>query len=1671
MGAHSRLAVLTAATQATSAGALRLSYDRATQSLLLKKAKLDLGHDADADTLVLKLDPTENEHPNPFFARDWWPHPEDPNKQEDDDPEKAETKETEDANAESMNSDGLAVQASYQAEASKKAAEKDALDEEKKKIRDRSAEEEATKAEEAKKAAEAAKKKAEETKKSALKALEENHNADLTKARNQWGADVRWFNNARRSAAHNFRNAVRRAPWWKRIFTYLRQRGQYRRKMSQIYRQFHPKRANWIKARREFHKCRAQQRQFDWQIKQAKAKYEQARGVPETKLLGCFEDKPRRAMKWIRGRFSIKRCAKKCGARGFTTMAIQYSWECFCGRGNQHENRPCTQDPEERKDPKNKCGGGWRNSVYKMTAASPSSAPSVSSFAESSTPSTEYDFEAEKPNSRRDRSSRAPRIRQRRKAYRVNLLGYNGGGVGESEVFQTRNRLIGGQHRSILGQAPAIDAALGTEVFYPSKAILSDAYGKGHVNRQASSNNTAYEVLWVRGAAITVYNERWVDAIRSGKYEVWGSDRIIVLRLPRISLLAAYAPALGGNQGDNDAEWYQFQQRMSAALDWGRRVSKAENSIFRAGNRPIYEYTDNFGCVGDPDSRLRRGYSGATTGKFGMPETSTRGLYALLLHDQVRMVCANSLHPQPVGVCPWGGNYPAGRATHFSRLQKRWRELDVWWCSANSTDKVQNVSTVDFGLGTDHLQKLITVDVELQWQQENSTRRAERDAATAANDSAKPPPWKPLWRASPEARFNFSRHVENAVRDSIAAPNDEPLLTEVPHVLRYFRPILETSCDARLDAYNRSHDVTQRQKLLDEWAWTRWQMRKWPADSVGRGRLSERNLQVFRALKEFEGTQKSDFNVDEHCNKQRQLKRQKKARAHEFDPEEAAAHFKRVADNAVLPRLDIIREVVSPLPAQDVDKLCAPFTGAELYEAVHASKKISRQSDAFGDDVQLCRALDVDAWDAIADLINPSWLTGFENMSEGLEADLLNAVVVLHFKKGDPKLLDNYRGLVNKTIFSKVLTAALARRFEAVLEGNGLYSPSQLGFRSGVQGVELIFVVRRMAEDIRLLYGANSEVSRLVTLLEMDIQKAYPSFPLSVFRQILVSMGLEGSNYLKAVELLHLGTRYQVQTAKGLSAVYLLPSGFGEGDRRSPGDFAWSYEICIQLFRRIISNADPAQRAGIRLYAPRARLAVEQRREILRRAHPRSTDLVCIECRDVEYADDTSFPGSLSASLTQYASWQQQGATTGVRDNPKKTDLALLDEPGATAANRFLGNWLDLEEDTNRRCAKMAFGLHEMSCISGAAASATEMRVNVVARVRSRGTFGCEARDYETDPDATRAELSAARLHWLDHFQSANPKSGLCSFNDWCHASTPWGPTFSACDTGERISKIYEEVRTQSESKCACIGGCGFSATSIGNFGDDRFSSWQEETEATFDCRPVARIDNDPVEFYEHPATGLERHELICPAVSDRVEAWHVAPPLPELSLNAEVADRIDSFAHTDGVLGKLHSLAGAGSKALLTAANTYSRAEHDEGRFDLVLQRDHHAIIKELHGFDAFTLFPPESSPDRYDPSLPLTVRNSSPPLTGILCCCEQCGGKTLRNVRAAFVHMRTIKSHEAVATFREAFPPTKKPATDAGTQNGIRQKVRKLRRKQIRKNLTFEGLGEKMSDDLVRY
>lgn len=345
-----------------------------------------------------KLNPVENFHPNPFYKMDWWPQTPSPDDEaKANDPNEAEILAKEEADLEAMNAEGFSLNAAYEAEAAKKEAAADEFNEALKK----KAAEEDEKAKKAEQDAKAIKKRAEETKKAALKALLEQLKVkladlesfkskelakcgkDLSKARNQWNSDIRWYHNSRNQAARNFHNAVNRAPWWRRMWVWVTRLHRYHRRLHQINRQLRPKYRRWSRAVRKHRKCHLQQRTFDWEIAQARAKYDEARGNPDILEAGggCFKDGGKnggdgnqRAMIRIRGWFNHKRCARRCGERGFDYMSIQDGAECYCGRGDQHAkfgkakdgecNMPCPDWDEREKGMK--CGGPWRNSVYKI---------------------------------------------------------------------------------------------------------------------------------------------------------------------------------------------------------------------------------------------------------------------------------------------------------------------------------------------------------------------------------------------------------------------------------------------------------------------------------------------------------------------------------------------------------------------------------------------------------------------------------------------------------------------------------------------------------------------------------------------------------------------------------------------------------------------------------------------------------------------------------------------------------------------------------------------------------------------------------------------------------------------------------------------------------------------------------------------------------------------------------------------------------------------------------------------------------------------------------------------------------------------------------------------------------------------------------------------------------
>ncbi|XP_066275476.1 uncharacterized protein [Branchiostoma lanceolatum] len=103
--------------------------------------------------------------------------------------------------------------------------------------------------------------------------------------------------------------------------------------------------------------------------------------VSRAVYIGCYKDTSSRTFPGGRlhdnQKMTAALCINHCSGLGYNYAATQYSNECFCGneanfaqleppRPESECNRPCAGDTNE------KCGGAWRNSVYKLPGRAPS---------------------------------------------------------------------------------------------------------------------------------------------------------------------------------------------------------------------------------------------------------------------------------------------------------------------------------------------------------------------------------------------------------------------------------------------------------------------------------------------------------------------------------------------------------------------------------------------------------------------------------------------------------------------------------------------------------------------------------------------------------------------------------------------------------------------------------------------------------------------------------------------------------------------------------------------------------------------------------------------------------------------------------------------------------------------------------------------------------------------------------------------------------------------------------------------------------------------------------------------------------------------------------------------------------------------------------------------------
>ena len=147
------------------------------------------------------------------------------------------------------------------------------------------------------------------------------------------------------------------------------------------------------------------------------------------------------------------------------------------------------------------------------------------------------------------------------------------------------------------------------------------------------------------------------------------------------------------------------------------------------------------------------------------------------------------------------------------------------------------------------------------------------------------------------------------------------------------------------------------------------------------------------------------------------------------------------------------------------------------------------------------------------------------------------------FKKGDPTVLDNYRGIAVGSAVGKVFSLVLHARLNGWAEDQGLRATGQAGFREGKCTNNHIFVLKHLID--------RCQGSDRVYACFIDFRKAYDLVRRDLLLQCLADMGLHGS-MLSCLVSMYWSTPMLVKNGSEVGGQVDSNIGVKQGDPLSP---------------------------------------------------------------------------------------------------------------------------------------------------------------------------------------------------------------------------------------------------------------------------------------------------------------------------------------------------------------------------------------------------------------------------------------------------------------------------------------------------------------------------------------
>ena len=161
---------------------------------------------------------------------------------------------------------------------------------------------------------------------------------------------------------------------------------------------------------------------------------------------------------------------------------------------------------------------------------------------------------------------------------------------------------------------------------------------------------------------------------------------------------------------------------------------------------------------------------------------------------------------------------------------------------------------------------------------------------------------------------------------------------------------------------------------------------------------------------------------------------------------------------------------------------------------------------------------------------------------EKVPEDWTKAIIVPLFKKGDPSVCDNWRGLSMLSVVGKVLAHVISAKLYAQVEEK--ISECQAGFRKGRGCADQIFTLRRVMEQARVKRVA-------LSMCFVDFKAAYDSLNRGALWKIMRSYGVS-DKICKLIRALYGSSKSAVRVDGELSEWFDIKTGVRQGCVLSP---------------------------------------------------------------------------------------------------------------------------------------------------------------------------------------------------------------------------------------------------------------------------------------------------------------------------------------------------------------------------------------------------------------------------------------------------------------------------------------------------------------------------------------